>query len=192
MSDDELIEKLKTLKRWFRKPRVRVSFPQTIAPVATDQELSDAEQRLGRTLPPLLRRIYREVGNGGFGPGFGMIGVGSGHKNPLGFDLVQNYRSLSAEDSWWPDWLVPLFDWGCASFTCLDLDGGELKRSIPDFDGGDDEPDNVLFLFEEKSLAAYLTRWLAGEQLSRPETLLLLERERREGRTTRSHESGTS
>ena len=34
-----------------------------------------AEQSLGFYLPHLLREIYTQVGNGGFGPGYGIDGT---------------------------------------------------------------------------------------------------------------------
>jgi hypothetical protein len=33
-------------------------------------ELKLAEAKLGFPLPPLLKRLYADIGNGGFGPGF--------------------------------------------------------------------------------------------------------------------------
>src|SRR5215471_697705 len=39
------------------------------APPVTEAELLEAEAKLGFPLPPLLRRFYREVSNGWFGPG---------------------------------------------------------------------------------------------------------------------------
>gem|GEM_PF-5669545 len=166
-----MIESLNRLKTWFRKPRVRVAFPQKIAPVASAQELENAEIQLERTFPELLRRIYLEVGNGGFGPGFGMLGIGSGHKNALDLDLVQFYKVLEQQDESWPKWLTPLVDWGCGSFTCLDFAGGALQRYIPNFYGSDEEEGNDLFLPEEESLSSYLARWLNGEELNRPKAL---------------------
>src|SRR5258708_36322398 len=38
----------------------------------TQAYLTQAEEMLGFLLPPLLKRIYRDVGNGGFGPGYGL------------------------------------------------------------------------------------------------------------------------
>ncbi|WP_216858509.1 SMI1/KNR4 family protein [Actinomadura verrucosospora] len=37
-------------------------------PRATSEQIKEAEAALGFPLPPLLSRLYREVGNGGFGP----------------------------------------------------------------------------------------------------------------------------
>ncbi len=39
-------------------------------PPLTISEIQDVERRLGFLLPPFLRRLYSEVANGGFGPGY--------------------------------------------------------------------------------------------------------------------------
>lgn len=46
-------------------------------PPATEEELADAEKWFGCPLPPLLRALYVNVANGGFGPGNGLEGVQS-------------------------------------------------------------------------------------------------------------------
>ncbi|WP_433178948.1 hypothetical protein [Actinoallomurus sp. CA-150999] len=100
-------------------------------PPVTVPELLAAEQRIGRRLPDLLRRLYTEVANGGFGPTYGILGITpSGHlaykdntaveeyvahpelNDPLGFPLV-----YSGCNVWWyvsltqPGNPVYLFDW---------------------------------------------------------------------------------
>ena len=40
--------------------------------------VAEAEELAGRSLPSLLRRLYLEVGNGGFGPGYGLLGLRDG------------------------------------------------------------------------------------------------------------------
>jgi hypothetical protein len=39
----------------------------------SESEIVRAESRLGRRLPSLLRAAYSEIGNGGFGPGYGLL-----------------------------------------------------------------------------------------------------------------------
>src|SRR4028119_998412 len=70
-------------------------------PVATEAEIADAERRLGFPLPLLLRRIYEEVGNGGFGPGGGLIGIDSGYPDSEGRRLPEKYDFLRAQG--WPE-----------------------------------------------------------------------------------------
>ncbi|MFJ3860392.1 SMI1/KNR4 family protein [Streptomyces sp. NPDC090085] len=51
------------------------------API-TGQEVDAAERIIGRPLPELLRRIYTEVGNGGFGPDAGIASLTTGQRAP--------------------------------------------------------------------------------------------------------------
>lgn len=46
---------------------------------ATEQQIRETEQQLGFSLPPMLRLLYTQVANGGFGPGFGIIGAANGY-----------------------------------------------------------------------------------------------------------------
>lgn len=49
-------------------------------PPATEEQVRTTETCLGFTLPPLLRGLYLQVANGGFGPGTGLYGVKGGYK----------------------------------------------------------------------------------------------------------------
>lgn len=46
---------------------------------ATKQQILETEQLLGFSLPPLLRLLYTQMANGGFGPGNGIIGAIGGY-----------------------------------------------------------------------------------------------------------------
>lgn len=51
-------------------------------PPATLAEVEDAECRIGRRLPDLLRRVYTEVADGGFGPDSGLASLTDGNRAP--------------------------------------------------------------------------------------------------------------
>ncbi|MGH4031337.1 hypothetical protein ACQB60_20655 [Actinomycetota bacterium Odt1-20B] len=82
MTDDEVVEELRERARALSLP----------AP-ATEAAVTEAELVIGFPLPPLLRRLYLEVANGGFGPGEGIVGVrggaSQGDRWPQGVDLAQ-------------------------------------------------------------------------------------------------------
>ncbi|MCA9623168.1 MAG: SMI1/KNR4 family protein [Myxococcales bacterium] len=87
---------------------------------ATTEAVADAEAQLGFALPPLYRRVLTAVGNGGFGPGFGLIGI-----PPHGYvddDLRGGYLEGRAYEMPYrtPTGLVPLCNWGCGTFSHLD------------------------------------------------------------------------
>src|SRR5690242_10047052 len=69
----------------------------TVTPPATVAEVDAAEAALGLAIPPLLRRLYTEVGNGGFGPHYGLEGVPTIPPVPGAADIVALYKSYSRE-----------------------------------------------------------------------------------------------
>ena len=101
---------------------VRQSAPPLMPPVNQDA-IRDAEQRLGFALPAFLTTLYTTVGNGGFGPGYGLVGLKGGYTS-VDLSLVDWYRMVRAPApdgvSTWPDALVPICDWGCAIYSCID------------------------------------------------------------------------
>ncbi len=66
-SEDELIGRLKLVTHGDLRKDQQAKPPVSLA------DLTDAETIIGFPLPTLLRRIYLEVGNGGFGPGYGLF-----------------------------------------------------------------------------------------------------------------------
>jgi hypothetical protein len=65
-------------------------------PPASEQQLNETEQQLGFNLPLLLRLLYAQVANGGFGPGYGIYGVigGFGGQEDISDrHIVHQYRS---------------------------------------------------------------------------------------------------
>jgi hypothetical protein len=83
------------------------------------------EQTLGYALPPLLRRMYCEVANGGFGESYGLIGLFGGARDDTNRDVQQLLRDFRKPDKddpkWkWPDGLIPAFYAGCAMYLCVD------------------------------------------------------------------------
>ena len=72
--------------------------PPKVYPVAREQTVAGAEAQLGFALPQLLRDIYLRVANGGFGPGYGLLGIDGGAGEPIGrrvytaLDLYEAFR----------------------------------------------------------------------------------------------------
>src|SRR5437764_14997110 len=86
-------------------------------------ELARAEALLGFPLPPLLRRIYLEVGEGAFG----LSPLFLDHSNGLEMPLVDSYAGLRSEsggneqrEDQWPEKLLIIYDWGCNMYSCMD------------------------------------------------------------------------
>ncbi len=97
-------------------------------PTATAEMISAAEEELGFRLPRLLRALYRFLGNGGFGPGHGLIGVpGTEPYTSVEESVVDLYereihanRDADRRADRWPKRLLPICDYGCGSFACVD------------------------------------------------------------------------
>jgi hypothetical protein len=91
---------------------------------ATSAALDKADQELGYPIPPLLRRLYQEVGNGGFGPGCGFLGVAGGYMDDDGRTLTSFYVEIRSQG--WPEGILNLCDMGCGDWVSIDghaLDG---------------------------------------------------------------------
>lgn len=88
------------------------SLRPTVSPPATVEEVEAAEVILGFQLPSLLRQIYLEVGNGGFGPGYGLYGVptsASNHRRQAEWaDYYRRIKLPRDHPDWWPAGLTPL------------------------------------------------------------------------------------
>jgi hypothetical protein len=106
--------------------RDRATRAGTANPPVSPEELEMAERILGFSLPPLLREVYLQVGNGGFGPGYGFLRLSrSNPSDPYEESLVSIYQSFLVDDPECPQWkwpvkLVPVCNWGCALRSCVD------------------------------------------------------------------------
>ena len=92
----------------------------------TPQEIAEVETAVGCPLPTELIEIYASRGNGGFGPDYGLLGLGSGHVTDQGDTALSLYRLFNQPDpdepSWtWPKHLLPILHIGCAIHYCVDL-----------------------------------------------------------------------
>ena len=130
--------------------------PQPVAPRPGEVELAEAERSIGRPLPQELRQLYA-IGDGGFGPGEGLM--------PLA-ELAERYSDLTLEPYGplgqdWPKQLLPLFDEN-PLLTCLDLDSGEIVTWDPEEieDEDSDEDWQRSFKAGHPSLAALMADWL--------------------------------
>jgi len=112
---DNVIERVGT---HLNKSVIKARFPP-----ASEELVSDTEKLLRFEMPPLLRRVYKEVANGWSSRGFRLIGVNGGQNSGLG-NLVETYneiiRGAEYHKKEWKDGLLPFCDWGCNIFSCVD------------------------------------------------------------------------
>jgi hypothetical protein len=96
----------------------------SLPPPATLELVEATEAALGFPLPAFLRRLYLEIANGGFGPGYGMLALAVPGPDPQGEDsLPATYQAFHFDA--WPERLLPLWDWGDAAWSCVDCGSAE-------------------------------------------------------------------
>jgi hypothetical protein len=99
--------------------------------------LDAAEAALGLPLPDLVRDLYLHVGGGGFGPGYGIVGLddGTAYNCPQLVEFTLKHRDMerileSIGDSlpgWsWQPGYIPYCDWGDAVLTIFDCNDPTL------------------------------------------------------------------
>jgi hypothetical protein len=136
-----------------------------------EKAITIAESRLGFALPPLLRAIYRDVSNGGFGDSYGFLGLINGPRNEDGLDAVSLYEAYRLSDpsdkNWnWPKGLLPLCHLGCAMYHCVQCD--DAHSPIVWFEPNpheDEGPWDDSFIPFCPSFNEYLSAWLDGVDL---------------------------
>ncbi|MGW2373048.1 MULTISPECIES: hypothetical protein [Kitasatospora] len=140
MDEDALIE------------RVRQYVGPAVPPPVTAGQLAAAEAAIGYRLPPLFARLYREVGDGGYGP--------DRH-------LFWPLHRIVAGGPGWPYGVLEFLDWGCGmagALDCLDPDAPVLLVD------SNDETDPLRA--DSPSLARWLTAWLDGRAWWEEEVML--------------------
>ncbi|WP_158711501.1 SMI1/KNR4 family protein [Streptomyces xylophagus] len=110
MTDDEVVEALRV-----------VASAGTLPPPATPEAVTSAEEVIGFSLPPLLRRLYVEVANGGFGPRQGILGVRGGAAQGNFADIADLYQDGPDPSGRIPAGLVLIYDWGCTIWSLVDF-----------------------------------------------------------------------
>ncbi|MEY2233043.1 SMI1/KNR4 family protein [Streptomyces sp. BF23-19] len=118
-------------------------------PVDTGQ-ITRAEAILGFALPPLLASLYTRVGDGGFGPGQGLLSLRQ---------AVLGYEQRRPSGWRWPEGVLPVADFGCGMDACVDCwsETGQVLL----FDPNPGEPD-LAWSIDAPSLASWLHGWLDG------------------------------
>jgi hypothetical protein len=179
-SDERLIQRLKERNADRARATDGGIHPKKCVPPASAKRLQAAERALCFKLPALLRAIYIEVGNGGFGPEYGIVGTKGGAKLD-GCTLetcYQKMRTIAKENSvWrWPRRLLPLANYGCGMWSCVDCEFSKLPMFLwdpnnldADLDGADARLNwGNAFWDQGLTLRTWLETWLAEQPQPEP------------------------
>ncbi|MES9538772.1 SMI1/KNR4 family protein [Actinomadura sp. NPDC000600] len=124
---------------------------------ARGDAVEECEALLGRPLPSLLRRCYLELGDGGFGPAYGL--------EPLGVIL----RDYEEQQQNWPEaWhpmaraLLPICNWGCGIVSYVDTTDPSLRMWAIDPNPAPAEQYEVSLFPQHFGIAEWMRRWVEG------------------------------
>jgi hypothetical protein len=135
--------------------------PRPLRPVASKDDVLQAERELGVQFPSLLRRIYLEVADGNFGPGYGFFPL----KDVIAETLDKRDLGPPHAGSWQSDFLC-ICTFGCTFYAAVDCATGAV-RLFEEHQGVYDEPEPL-----KEWLAAWLQSKLNpyGRMLPLPES----------------------
>lgn len=145
MTDEEIIQRT--------REQVRED-PESPFP-ATPEAVAELEAAVGHPMPPLLKRIYLEVADGGFGRCGEALAVAEDYA------FSDSDRTLTEYLRWrtrpgYPPSVVPLLTWGCNIWSLVDYSTPEGRTW-----GWDPHLEDPLFP-DDYTLAQRLSGWLEG------------------------------
>ncbi|MGW4303293.1 SMI1/KNR4 family protein [Streptomyces sp. NPDC004376] len=149
MTDDDLVEAV----------RARVA-DRELPPPATPEDVAAVEAAVGHPMPQLLRRLYLEVANGGFGVWECLSLTDTGNWFSDERDMIEAHRQFSTEgdssNAATLQGIVPLMDRGCCMWTLIDFSTADGR--VWDWDAND----CCVLVPTTLTLARWLTGWLEG------------------------------
>jgi len=137
-------------------------WPSLPAPVDT-ATLDRAETALGFSLPPLLAALYLRIGDGGFGPEYGLLplldSAPAGEPAVVAQYLANREEARKDPDWPWPEGVLPISHWGCGMYACVDCRTPEGTVLL--FEPNADDADHAWYT-DAPGLAEWLRAWLDG------------------------------
>lgn len=130
-------------------------------PPASESDLARAEESLGFRLHPLLRRLYSEVADGGFGPEYTLYPLAAGVLRTTAMASRAPTDLRNGERLYWPFEAVAIMDWGCGMDAVVDCRSAEGTVLLVDPNPGLPDRAGEWFL-DSESLAGWLESWLDG------------------------------
>jgi hypothetical protein len=146
--------------------------PEDARPPLDLKAINSAEEQLGFPLPPLLRELFIQIGNGGFGPGYGLLRLMGNHPKDDGA-IVSTYKMSTGPDvpreydSWHPRH-IDIVDWGCNIYSVLDCttaEGPVYRYWMDRYREESDGPLRDFGVLEANTLREWLEAWMSGVNL---------------------------
>jgi hypothetical protein len=134
MNEDQLIA---AIRQRASNPATRTDFAdrgrRELGPPASDDAIEAAAREMGCHFHQFHARLLKEVGNGGFGPGDGLIGIPRGSLDVAERSVIELRQGLFTdhEKLQMPS-VVPLCEWGCGIWSCVDCKTGAIL-SVSEF-----------------------------------------------------------
>lgn len=153
MTEDEIIDAIRERYPAGERP-----------PTAPPEAVAEVEAAVGYPMPPLLKRIYLEVADGGFGrrgEALSLADPEAGFRYSDADLLLVEYRGWRRIPGYPPS-VVPLLTWGCAIWSLVDFSTPEGRMWGWDPNARCPYHGEALFP-EEFTLAERLQGWLGGE-----------------------------
>jgi hypothetical protein len=128
MNEDQLIA---AIRRRASNPATRIDFAdrrqRELGPPASANAIEAAGREMGCHFHQLHGRLFKEVGNGGFGPGDGLIGIPGGSLDAAERSVIELRQGLfSDHEKLQMPSVVPLCDWGGGIWSCVDCETGAI------------------------------------------------------------------
>ncbi len=139
-------------------------------PPAALSAVLEAERTIGFQLPPFLRSLYLDVGNGGFGPSYGLLGLVGGATDDLGRTALNQWELAHQilptmlpgnPPSPHPN-LFPCIYGGCTVYLCVDC--SKPNAQMWEFDPGNGEEWRYIFTPLQITLPELMIEWLRDKQ----------------------------
>ncbi|MGV9561915.1 SMI1/KNR4 family protein [Streptomyces sp. NPDC003480] len=135
------------------------SLPEPVEKAA----LTRAEEALGFSLPQLLAELYLRIGDGGFGPGYGLLPLldSPPSSEPAAVpQYLANRESGRKDPEWpWPEGILPISHWGCGMYACVDC--RTPHGTVLLYEPNADEADHAWYV-DAPALTEWLQVWLDG------------------------------
>ncbi|MDG4857473.1 hypothetical protein P8605_04755 [Streptomyces sp. T-3] len=156
MTDDEILDQIRA-----------AATPGDLPAPASVEAVAELEAAVGHPMPALLKRIYLEIADGGFGRwGEALSLTDTTYEFSDSPRLVEAYLTEWRARPGHPFAVVPLLAWGCAIWSLVDFSTPEGRMWAWD----PNQPCLEHALFPEPfTLAERLTGWLDGQDEEFPE-----------------------